>query len=100
MKHQAKTLRYETSFKLGVVASFATMILFAVIISLMAGTSIAFNAGGLIAVCTLCTFPVYFCAVAFVCSLHARKTQTQLSLCVRHSFHFCKRLINLNKILC
>jgi len=74
MKHQAKTLCYETSFKLGVAASFATMILFVVIISLMAGTSIAINVGGLQTVCTLCTFPVDVCVVACVCSLHAHKT--------------------------
>jgi hypothetical protein len=74
MKHQAKTLRYETSFKLGVVVSFATMILFVVIISLMAETSIAFNAGGLLGVRTSCTFPVDMCVVVFVCSLNARKT--------------------------
>jgi hypothetical protein len=58
MKLQAKTPHYQTSFKLGAVASFATMILFAVIIGLMAGTSIAFNAGGLLGVRTLCSFPV------------------------------------------
>jgi hypothetical protein len=66
MKHQAKTLCYETSFKLGVAASFATMISFVVFISLMAGTSIAFNVGGLQAVRTLCTFPVDVCVVACV----------------------------------
>jgi len=74
MKHQAKTLRYETSFKLRTATSFATMILSAVVISLMAGTGIASNIGGLLVVCILCIFLVDMWVVAFVCSLHAHKT--------------------------
>jgi hypothetical protein len=58
--------------KFGVVASLSTMILSAVIISLMAGTSIAINVGGL-GVCTICTFSLYMCVVAFVCSLYVHK---------------------------
>lgn len=73
MKHQAKTLHYETCFKLGVVVSFSTMILSVVIVSFMAGTSIALNTGGLIGVCILCTYPLDKCVVAFVCSLHEHK---------------------------